>query len=92
MDRSVSRAGIILACIPHTRGDGPLSRSDFCNQPAYSPHAWGWTALHREMGRVEKVFPTRVGMDRVLHDTEIQKESIPHTRGDGPLRLVRGVD
>ena len=84
MDRDGRAGGVLRVCIPHTRGDGPLVFHLSENSCRYSPHAWGWTALHREMGRVEKVFPTRVGMDRYSQIGRNSRAGIPHTRGDGP--------
>ena len=51
--------------IPHTRGGGPK-----CNLRApqhltsYSPHAWGWTGGRQRPATRNRVFPTRVGVDR----------------------------
>ena len=35
---------------------------------AYSPHAWGWTAMKEEGSNGNHVFPTRVGVDRLGDD------------------------
>ena len=64
MDRILSCRLTILRCIPHTRGDGPNSRVQAMSSGEYSPHAWGWTALIKQLTGGDTVFPTREGMDR----------------------------
>ena len=72
--------------IPHPRGDGPVRPYGPTQAQMYSPPAWGWSA-GQWRGRVcEHVFPTRVGMVRVLVEGPIHLRRIPHPRGDGPSR------
>ena len=52
---------------------------------ACSPHAWGWTALPAHSHDAGRVFPTRVGMDRVRGRATAAARGVPHTRGDGPV-------
>ena len=49
----------------------------------FSPHTWGWTACdpHHRLN----VFPTHVGVDRLLFEFDLCT-SFPHTRGGGPTR------
>ena len=72
----------IRVCIPHTRGDGPLS-SHILNKPGtYSPHAWGWTEVDVDKELDADVFPTRVGMDRChLVITSMMCRYSPHAWG-----------
>ena len=84
MDRFQASTSCGLACIPHTRGDGPIKSFQGHLEGWYSPHAWGWTAVGVLVGRVNQVFPTRVGMDRRLAYWQGGIGGIPHTRGDGP--------
>ncbi len=71
---------------PHTRGDGP--RAEFMEQiyPAFSPHAWGWSAESFNQGDLRVIFPTRVGMVRRRARTRGRTDDFPHTRGDGPIK------
>ena len=52
---------------------------------AFSPHAWGWTAVRRGKLHNRWVFPTRVGVDLRFTVTPPAVVSFPHTRGGGPL-------
>ena len=69
---------------PHTRGDGPWSRSLRRTTLTFSPHAWGWSVRESLEVPAPKVFPTRVGMVRWRTSARRSLRSFPHTRGDGP--------
>ena len=71
---------------PHTRGDGPECRLHRPRRAGFSPHAWGWSATLSTFAAPTNVFPTRVGMVRVIEDSRIRAHCFPHTRGDGPPR------
>ncbi len=71
---------------PHTRGDGPISRSARSNARLFSPHAWGWSGPSGATGGQGAVLPTRVGMVRLAGGTCLSAPGSPHTRGDGPPR------
>ena len=58
----------------------------------YSPHAWGWTGPRDAHPRPGGVFPTRVGMDREISYRIHRANSIPHTRGDGPILNAENMD
>ncbi len=75
-----------LIGIPHTRGDGPGTYLTLTKNSWYSPHAWGWSVGEHRLSGHSRVFPTRVGMVRVVVERHICELSIPHTRGDGPRR------
>ena len=51
---------------------------------SFSPHAWGWTVKELLEWKRNRVFPTRVGVDRRVLDPEPQCLGFPHTRGGGP--------
>ena len=51
----------------------------------FSPPAWGWSGGPGSAAAGACVFPTRVGMVRVLSRATIFATSFPHPRGDGPL-------
>src|ERR1044071_7071647 len=84
MVRLPSPFAMLAASFPHTRGDGPSSapRPILCLW--FSPHAWGWSGIARVKAKPENVFPTRVGMVRVMFARCRVRVSFPHTRGDGP--------
>ena len=69
---------------PHTRGDGPSFCALLIQRFWFSPHAWGWSD-RRGLGALSgRVFPTRVGMVRVVDSLVQRVYCFPHTRGDGP--------
>ena len=53
-----------------------------------SPHAWGWTGEIDAILQTICVVPTRVGMDRPKGSYGLGYPRCPHTRGDGPFRVV----
>ncbi len=58
----------------------------------YSPRTWGWTEWTHDACAPKVVFPTHVGMDRLVLPHHGRRFSIPHARGDGPesvLALVK---
>jgi len=87
MDRCSTKGRWRSSSIPHTRGDGPLNVIYLIPSYQYSPHAWGWTVFSQSTEAGRCVFPTRVGMDLLINGDEIIRESIPHTRGDGPTEI-----
>ena len=69
---------------PHARGDGPQAGTLVILLPAFSPRAWGWSAVASTDGIPSGVLPTRVGMvrgDLTQHSSWLRS---PHARGDGP--------
>jgi len=71
-------------CFPHTRGGGPTPEWSCGGTGSFSPHAWGWTALPGHGRGFQRVFPTRVGVDRRLSGVAGEPVRFPHTRGGGP--------
>ena len=83
---------------PHARGDGPPPATTFRWSWRFSPRAWGWSALGETGGGSGDVFPTRVGMVRVLASMPPFSVGMvrwfglrsrpwcgfPHACGDGP--------
>jgi len=52
--------------------------------PMCSPHPWGWTGLPIVFVYSAKVFPTPVGMNRIIPQHWGVGYGVPHTRGDEP--------
>src|SRR5208282_985407 len=75
---------------PHTRGDGPNLPPLQHAAEEFSPHAWGWSGTGHHATATGPVFPTRVGMVRVVSPMASVWMSFPHTRGDGPRNLADG--
>ncbi len=71
---------------PHTRGDGPRSVHAWVRVDAFSPHAWGWSAVRAPLPWLRPVLPTRVGMVRRVDSQQFAGDRSPHTRGDGPQK------
>ena len=91
MDRAPLSVPLFCGRIPHTRGDGPMICRRSSRWSMYSPHAWGWTNRRIMPRKLPIVFPTRVGMDRDQYLSYDWRNSIPHTRGDGPSTLPRSM-
>ena len=53
--------------------------------PTYSPRKWGWTEPVPTNLSDRAVFPTQVGMNRIVVLSERTYWSIPHASGDEPL-------
>ena len=71
-------------CIPHARGDGPVTFTAVDVKGRYSPRPWGWTERHDQRRVWDPVFPTPVGMDRGGASARLRSCRIPHARADGP--------
>ena len=84
MDRHSDYLIFALSRIPHARGDGPVTHQVPDITSMYSPRTWGWTARSPKVFIDQEVFPTHVGMDRLLDVWPESEEGIPHARGDGP--------
>ena len=74
-----------MKCFPHARGDGPRSNEDFREQIKFSPRPWGWSVPPLLPWICSVVFPTPVGMVRVLRPGDGRHVGFPHARGDGPF-------
>ena len=72
-------------CFPHPRGDGPMSHLERIKSLAFSPPAWGWSAMETLGVDDLTVFPTRVGMVRSRNQHQLTTCCFPHPRGDGPF-------
>ncbi len=91
MDREMSREPLENSSFPHARGDGPDERVCEICAPRFSPRAWGWTVPSGNVTVVSAVFPTRVGMDRVVTRLWPITRCFPHARGDGPFIEKHGT-
>ena len=74
--------------VPHMRGDEPpLSNLQrFFN--LCSPHAWGWTVSYTYLKETLVMFPTCVGMNRLLMAYLSVHNHVPHMRGDEPYQQL----
>ncbi len=88
MVRDAQGSSCRLECFPHARGDGPVDGCVITLTDEFSPRTWGWSGIPRPQTRYLKVFPTHVGMVRMIVANIIQHAGFPHARGDGP-RLVQ---
>ena len=62
----------------------------FANVTVSFPHTRGdEPEIHRERRRAERVFPTPVGMNRMVSEALQLAVSFPHTRGDEPRRIIQ---
>ncbi len=87
MDRGDALQTTQVIGIPHARGDGPVPRAKVCAACAYSPRPWGWTDAATCRVHSLVVFPTPVGMDRLMKKISRASRRIPHARGDGPCAV-----
>ena len=86
MDRPWPGTWTASSSVPHGRGDGPSSSSSYSCPLGRSPRAWGWTEPRHGTGLPVSAFPTGVGMDRTTIRSMRTGASVPHGRGDGPVR------
>ena len=70
------------------RGDGPFLNSLLISREAFSPRAWGWSAMTALQHFGNCVFPTCVGMVRSRAEWLEAMEGFPHVRGDGPVGFL----
>ncbi len=57
----------------------------------FSPRPWGWSVTRYASATDGFVFPTPVGMVRIVHLALINQHRFPHARGDGPGRDYRAA-
>ena len=82
VDRKAKRKVIVAGRFPHTRGGGPHVLGAGRVIPAFSPHAWGWTAGVRSHHRPVLCFPhTRGGGPMTTHNISISVVFSPHAWG-----------
>ncbi len=78
-----------LKGFPHARGDGPPWGAVAKNGMMFSPRPWGWSATASAYATISNVFPTPVGMVRILIIDGCVGAGFPHARGDGPAAMTR---
>ena len=80
--------------VPHLRGDGPTRLRIGPPIWSCSPPAWGWPEQGGDGNGPARVFPTCVGMARQRCSRCLEREGVPHLRGDGPGagELQFGID
>ncbi len=88
MDRLCQCLNLRDRCFSHPRGDGPSRHFWNKSMKPFSPPAWGWTAVEFQEIDFARVFPTRVGMDRLPGRRRPLAGGFPHPRGDGPLARI----
>ena len=84
MNRQKGKKITFTSRVPHTRGDEPKLMEHFPGKVVSSPHAWGWTGVSCVIRKCYEEFPTRVGMNRLFLIENLDKNRVPHTRGDEP--------
>ena len=88
MDRSPRTSAVTRASAPRLRGDGPAGVSPKSRRTSCSPPTRGWTANTREPSTDQLVSPAYAGMDRVQPPDDLDPQSVPRLRGDGPSRVA----
>ena len=76
--------------VPRTRGDGPLAFPMGAIALGGSPHTRGWTRRDPGPHVIGGGFPAHAGMDPRWAGGRAGGTRVPRTRGDGPVRQVRG--
>ena len=87
MVRSPISTRLLLSSLPHGRGDGPYFALDPPIGPSSSPRAWGWSDSGEIVHVNHRLFPTGVGMVRLVAVVPRTSVPLPHGRGDGPPSL-----
>ncbi len=75
----------VRKCRPRTRGGGPRRRCRVRSRLMSSPHARGWSLLHRGQLRCGGVVPARAGVVRNRRHISRPRCGRPRTRGGGPV-------
>ena len=74
----------LYGSFPHARGDGPYVLESSKQSFKFSPRPWGWSSNTEKNIVNNTVFPTPVGMVRLINFPLLQCNCFPHARGDGP--------
>ncbi len=74
--------------LPHMRGDGSKIQETQILVQQFTPHAWGWICIRHPRSSDAKVYPTCVGMDRLIKPSQQSTNRLPHMRGDGSKLLI----
>ena len=69
---------------PHARGDVPMGERSFNAEIMFSPRPWGCSVAGRACRVRDCVFPTPVGMFRLVIGDGVGDVGFPHARGDVP--------
>jgi len=89
MDRASTISSEEPRDFPHARGDGPPCSFHLLSSAKFSPRTWGWTVFFLVLWLSYNIFPTHVGMDRILPSVVAVIQHFPHARGDGPIHNSR---
>ena len=82
---------LVVTSFPHSRGDVPrLYLADGFHR-VFSPLTWGCSEALGQVFESVAVFPTHVGMFQCMADLRMRRASFPHSRGDVPRSLLRGL-
>ncbi len=84
MVRTQSRKLRPTRCFPHGCGDGPAGDTLLDRLLRFSPRVWGWSAFQQGQPAGLVVFPTGVGMVRLINAAATTGVRFPHGCGDGP--------
>ncbi len=85
MFRLSAKRGHLASCFPHPRGDVPLGGAEPRGRAKFSPPAWGCSGFAPLRALSVEVFPTRVGMFRLIKWPGMRDGGFPHPRGDVPF-------
>ena len=76
---------------PHSRGDVPETDGSANRADVFSPLTWGCSWGHADSKTYIAVFPTHVGMFRILRLLDGRENCFPHSRGDVPLLVLEDI-
>ena len=89
MVRELRLVGGFHHALPHARGDGPADEHFRVARDASSPRPWGWSAVVAFTIDCLLLFPTPVGMVRQERPMGADAGTLPHARGDGPVKQLQ---
>ena len=76
---------------PHACGDVPPEVAHLARSRGFSPRMWGCSASKRNENGAHRVFPTHVGMFRLMALSRLPSVRFPHACGDVPFFNEHGV-
>ena len=89
MFRNAPKRVSLTLCFPHASGDVPHNASSFSGATAFSPREWGCSDGVSTVWRLHAVFPTRVGMFRILSLGSITSKFSPREWGCSAVKKAQ---
>ena len=84
IDLSSSDSAVVVAWLPRTRGDRPLSVENLLTPDGATPYTRGSTLIEAEIRHYPRGYPVHAGIDPPRKKAGTPNMRLPRTRGDRP--------